>query len=204
MEVKFLKEPFPHIIVKDYFTEQELSDIWVELQFLSTNNKLLSPEETGSAWKGDGSGGKILIKNNYGVWLDNIYTNRKISDILTHSRKLFSPKLITEVVNYDWMFKYLKYSTNDTTLLSYYENGGYYAAHHDNCALTAITHLYKEPKCFDGGELSFPDFEYNYGLENNRMILFPSILDHEVSEVVMHNDVKFGGRYTISQFLKLG
>lgn len=203
MKIKFLKEPFPHIIVKNYFTEQELSDIWVELHFLSVNNKLLSPEKTESAWKNLNSDEKILIKNNYGIWLDNIYTNRNISDILTHSKKLFSSEFITEAVNYDWIFRYLKYSTADTTLLSYYENGGYYAPHYDSCSLTALIHLYKEPQYFNGGELSFPEYNYNYGLKNNHMILFPSILDHEVSKVMMHTDIKCGGRYTISKFIKI-
>ena len=199
MQLEILIEPFPHAIVRNFYTEQELSDIWRELKFLSVNNKLLPPEETGAA-----TDGRNPTKNNYGVYLDKTYTNRKLSDILTHSRKLFSPDLIGELVKSHWMFNYLKHCNMDTTLLSYYENGAYYKPHVDYCTLTALTHLYKEPKCFSGGELSFSKFDYNCGLENNRMILFPSVLEHEVSEIKMAEDIKFGGRYTISQFVMLG
>lgn len=199
MQLEILTEPFNHAIVRNFYTEQELSDIWVELNFLSVNNKLLPPEETGAA-----TDGRNPTKNNYGVYLDKTYTNRKLSDILTHSRKLFSPDLIGELVKSHWMFNYLQHCNMDTALLSYYEDGGYYKPHIDYCTLTALTHLYKEPKCFSGGDLSFPEFNYNYGLENNRMILFPSVLAHEVSEIKMNQNIKFGGRYTISQFVMLG
>lgn len=199
MQLEILTEPFPHAIVRNFYTEQELSDIWTELKFLSVNNKLLPPEETGTA-----TFNSMPTKNNYGIYLDKTYTDRKVSDILTHSRKLFSPILIDEMVKSHWVFNYLKECNIDTTLLSYYENGGYYKPHVDYCTLTALTHLYNEPKCFSGGDLSFPQFNYNCGLENNRMILFPSVLHHEVSEIKMHEYIKFGGRYTISQFVMLG
>ena len=203
MDVKFLIEPFPHIIIENQFTDDEFISIWRELKFLNTE-KLNPPDVTGSAFDRDASGEKILRKNNKGLWLDHVYTDRKYSDILRCNRKIFNSEFTEKAADFHWVFRYLKYCNADTTLLSYYEDGGHYKSHPDICTMTALTHLFKEPKHFTGGELIFTDYDYNIGLVNNRTMLFPSILYHEVSNVKMLDEEEFGGRFTISQFMKLG
>jgi hypothetical protein len=204
MEVQYLKEPFPHIIIQNQFTDEELVDVWRELKFLNNSDKLNEPESTGGAFNYDQDGNKIILKNNKGLWVDHVYTNRKYSDILRTTRKIFSPEFTVKAAEFDWMFRYLKYCNADTTLVSYYEEGGYYKPHPDMCVLTAITHLFNEPKNFTGGELTFTDHNYDVGLVNNRTIIFPSVIFHEVSDIKMTNNVEYGGRYAISQFIKIG
>jgi hypothetical protein len=205
LEVDFvvLTEPFPHVIINNSFTPEELKLIWVELQFLSQPHKLQPPEQTGTAWKLDSSGNRIFSKNNAGLWLDDIYKDRNLSDILKFNRKIFDATFIEDIVKQHWFFNYLKYCNNDMTLLSYYEDGGYYKPHPDVATITVVTHLFKEPRLFEGGDLSFPDFDYNVGLVNNRTIMFPSIIEHEVSNVKVNSNEELSGRFTISQFIRL-
>ena len=203
MDFVVLTEPFPHVIINNYFTQEELKRIWVELQFLTQPHKLQPPEYTGTAWNLDSNGNKILSKNNVGLWLDDIYTDRRVSDILKFTRKIFDKNFTEDATKQHWFFNYLAHSNSDNTLLSYYEDGGYYKPHPDVCTITAVTHLFKEPKLFEGGDLSFPRFDYNVGVVNNRTILFPGIIEHEVSNVKVNSNEELSGRFTISQFIRL-
>ena len=72
------KNPFPHIIIENYFTDVEISHIWKEIEFLSYYHKLKSPSNTSSA-KNKNS---IILKNNHGIHLDTLYKEREISNIL--------------------------------------------------------------------------------------------------------------------------
>lgn len=199
MEYKL--EPFPHIVIYGQFTDDELVGVWRELAFL-THGKLDVAAETGSAFHRE-CDGKTMLKNNRAVWLDKVYTDRKYSDILCATRKIFQPSFSEAAAKIHWVFKYLPMASTCTTLLSYYEDGGYYKPHFDICTLTAVTHVFKEPRRFDGGELIFPDFDYNVGIVNNRTIIFPSAVNHEVADVKMQGGEPFSGRYTITQFLRV-
>ena len=91
----------------------------------------------------------------------------------------------------------------DFTLISYYENNDYYKAHADTSDITALTWLFKEPKRFTGGDLIFPDTEERIECKNNKIILFPGCIRHQVTEINMekqHQNQKLG-RWCITQFL---
>ena len=60
--------------------------------------------------------------------------------------------------------------------------------------------LYKTPKKFKGGEFSFKKENRKIELKNNRMILFPSYLEHKVTKLNMKNSGDNNGRYTITHF----
>ena len=184
------KLPFPHVIIHDFYTEEELCDIWKEIDFLSCPNKLHSPEETASALDKNGR----VMKNNLGVHLDTVYFERKTSSILSHNRKTFNHKLLNEIAEFDFSFNNMIVCNTDTTLLSYYENGGYYKPHRDMATYTSLCWFYKEPKTFVGGDLYFPDYDYTLEIENNMQIYFMSSVMHGVTKVKGH------GRYTLTQF----
>jgi hypothetical protein len=197
------KEPFPHIFIEDYFNKLEISQIWTELEFLSYVQKLKSPEETSTAKTKD----SVLLKNNFGVHLDTLYSKREISNILTFNRKIFDKNFIDEIGEFDFSFKNFKVCNLDYTLLSYYENFGYYKPHADVSTYTALTWIYKEPKMFLGGDLFFPEYDYKIEIKNNSLLLFNSAILHQVVEIKMENCSinQFGmfsgnGRYCISQF----
>jgi hypothetical protein len=80
-----LSDPFPHLIVENMYNDEELELIWEELKFLTYSHKLLDANNQGTATDRDGnpsSSTKSMI-------LDNFYSNRNISNILTVNRKLF-------------------------------------------------------------------------------------------------------------------
>lgn len=188
--------PFPHYIIKNFFSDDELVNVWDELELLKDN--MLPPEQTASAYMEDN---KTPAKNNKGVFLDNIYgNNRTSSPILTYMRKTFSKEFISEL-NKNYIFNYIKNSNNDATLVSYYENGGYYLPHVDSSTITTLTHVFKEPKKFTGGELYFPLYDYEIENENNRMIIIPSFEVHGVKPVNLNPEFTGSGRYAISQFI---
>jgi len=200
MEVKYINDPFPHAVINNFFTEEELPLIWNELEFLTHGDKLQDETKTGSAWSTDGS----LKKKNYGVFVDGLYTKREISNILTITSKVFNQDLMNELYSNHWVFRYLKESTKDNTLLSYYEDSNHYDKHFDYASITMLVHLFKEPKMFEGGDLIFQE-NYNMPLVNNRAILFPSIIDHEVTKVSMTTNQPMSGygRYCISKFIQI-
>ena len=193
-------EPFPHILIHDMYDEVEMSKIWKEFDLFTVANNFLDPEKSDSAVNVDGK----LMKNNLCIKVDQYYRDRLSSPLLTVNRKLWSPEIV-DLSNKHWALNPHYRCNEDTTLVSYYENSHYYEPHFDCFNVTALTHFYKDPKCFSGGDLYFPEFD-NYTLTtfNNRCIMFPSSIRHGVTEVEM-NESNLGlglGRWTVSQFMR--
>lgn len=184
----FFTEPVPHCIIKNYYTDQELDLIWREIEFL--RGKLKLPDQTGTARDENGP-----LKNNRGIFLDEIYSDRKLSNILTVTRKLASPEITQNIINKHWFYNYLIPGDRltDSTLLTHYYTGCYYKPHRDSACVTCISYIWKEPKHFDGGDLYFGN--YKVPIENNCMLIFPSCTIHEVKPVTGE------GRYALSQFV---
>ena len=66
----------------------------------------------------------------------------------------------------------------------------------------AFSYFYKEPKRFEGGNLIFPKYDYEFGCENNSLIMMPAWVEHGVSEVSIKDSDYFDGygRYAITHF----
>ena len=197
MKVTNYNDPFPHIIVDDLYNENELSMIWEELNFICRPNKMDLPSKSESAFDGD----EILKKNKL-IWVDQIYTNRKYSNILDLNRKTF-----TTISHDHWLFKNFN-ASQDTTLISYYENENYYKKHVDSAILTCLTWFYKEPKRFEGGDVIFSieNKEKIVKIKNNKCVIFPSMIHHAVINVKMGEKYtgNLNGRICMTQFLTYG
>lgn len=192
------KEPPPLVIVEEFYDKEELELIWRELNFLTSKDKLLDPSETKSAIRED----KTFKKNNRAIFLDVAYNDRRISDILKVNRKIFNEDFMEKLIDINPIFRSLKYSNHDNTLISYYENRGKYEPHADEAILTILTYFFKEPKQFSGGNLLLNDYNLEIEIKNNMVVIFPSALLHEVTEVKMENSNFDGaGRYCMSQFI---
>lgn len=187
MNVKTYNYPFYHTIIKDIYDKEEEKLIWQEIEFLNQPGKLQESSLTGDP------GGV----NKVGIFLDNLYNFRQVSNILTINRKIFR---IANLFSDNPYSKYLEGCNHDMTMLSYYENGSYYKPHKDRYTLSAITLFFKKPKKFSGGELHFDEYKYTPELSHNDMILFPSCETHSVSKIIMNSHEKGVGRYTINQF----
>ena len=196
MKIDTYKGPFPYVLIEDLYTEEEETLIKKELDFFLPSLK--GPDHTGTATHE----GEIL-KNNKGIFLDEVFTDRNLSYILNINRKTFGVlEENKEKVGYDnWFFKNQK-TYRDNTLISYYEKGDYYKIHDDHALYTVLTWFYKEPKSFTGGDFVFADYDIRIECKNNMTIIFPSMIRHGVEDVEVDED-KLGqgyGRWCLTQF----
>jgi hypothetical protein len=202
MNLIYYESPVPHIIIEDYYSAEELNNVWKELDFLTSVETLMPPSKTASATDKEG----FFSKKNSGVFLDVLFSNnRESSYILKYGRKMFSPEMRDTVSPMHFVFNYLNTARVDHTLVSYYQNSDYYLPHWDISTLSTCTWLFKEPKKFNGGDFNFSDYNYKIQIKNNMTVLFPSTISHSVDEITMidSNDIPFSGngRYVISNFI---
>jgi hypothetical protein len=190
----------PVAIIDNFYSNEELKLIYQELFFLNNElSKMYPPSMTGGAQEDNGE----YLKNNIGISLDCAYSDRNISNILTLNRKLFHPDFIKSLEQSHIFFRYLRESNSDKTKVHYFGNGSYYKNHRDGFVLTALSWFYKKPKKFLGGDLIIENIKID--CIENRMVIFPSILDHEVLIVKMkeEDEDQKNGRYCITQFIKI-
>ena len=194
MKWQLHEEPFHYLIIEDLFTQEERDTMFDEMTYYERSGIMEDPVDTGGARDEKGEG----LKQNKGIELDALYTERKFSNILRINRKLFQ---VLNMVNNSWFFKEI-WVNSDRTLLSYYENSDYYRSHKDAFIFTALTWFYKEPKRFTGGDLVFSDYDLTIPCEENITIVFPSNQYHVVTEVKMDDEYlgKGNGRFTMTQF----
>jgi hypothetical protein len=189
---------FPYLIIRNFYNDQEQKSIWQELEFLTVSSKLNPPELTGQL--------DPTMKQNHGVFIDNIYTERKYSNILQINRKLFSQEVTEAYESLHYTNRYKSITNFDSTLVSYYENAGYYKSHKDIATITSISWHFKQPKAFSGGDLIFTDFNEKIEIENNMLVIFPSCASHEVTPISMESyypEMSGYGRYAISNFSQI-
>jgi len=205
MKIEQHNVPVPLLTVEGVFDERELAEVMREIDCIRTLNILEPPELTGTAKDPSGE----PLKSNSGLFLDQFYANagREASPVLTHNRKLFNdPRIKDAIANHQsWFFRDTFFNTNsDETLLTYYENSGYYKAHRDLAEFTIVVWLFKEPRAFKGGSFLLPDYKYEVPIAHNKAVYFPSRLLHEVTEITMAEaHVGKGlGRYALSVFTK--
>ena len=192
-----IKNPLPFLQIENLYDEDELKLIWQELDFLNYPNKLKIPEKTGTAVDKE----NIPIKKNKGLFLDTIYPEREISNILTLNRKSFDAEIVDAFSELSFGYQSIKQTNEDSTLISYYENADYYKPHIDTAMYTAVTWFFKGPKAFVGGDFYFSDYNLKIEVQNNMMILFPSFVKHSVDKIILKDKSLFGyGRYSMTQF----
>lgn len=198
MNIEYNKElNLPYAIIDDFYSEEELKEIWKEVEFLSSEDKLLGPEHTKSATYLDGE----YKKKNIGVFLDDLYSSRETSNILRLNRKIFDHNFFDELEKLNFSFSFIRKATMDNTLLSYYRDGDYYTPHEDGFLFTGVFLLYKEPKQFEGGEIIFTNHDVKIECKNNRFVLFASSIRHEVTEVKIKTEDPWMGRYSITSLI---
>ena len=198
-------ERLPIAVIDNFFNEDEYNQIFNEIDFLFPKYKVKDSKYSGAA-KSSETGESLSKANN--LWLDHVYSDRECSDILNVNRKCWTIYKDEKRTKIDWFkeltethkwFDFVRNINTDTTLLSYYEDSDHYHAHIDSALITIITWMYKEEKEFEGGDLIFSD-DVQIECMNNRTVFFPSILEHEVSEIKMLSDKPGYGRHAMVQF----
>ena len=189
-------EPFPHIVFHNFYTDEELDLLWEEFNFYTKSKKLFDVEEY------KGVVGKTEAK---ALHLDSVYTGkyRVLSNILEVSRKVLDKDILKPFSEISDCCTLAKFANYDHTKVRYYHNGDYYKPHTDTYfEFLAFSYFYKEPKRFEGGNLIFPKYDYEFGCENNSLIMMPAWVEHGVSEVSIKDSDYFDGygRYAVTHF----
>ena len=201
-EIEYYDEEFPYIIISNVFnTEERIKLVWEELDFLCYSWKMenLSNEQNTGQWNMND------LPNRKEVFLERVYNSHIFSNIIKVYSEIFG-KNIEHLENLfsnhsSWFFKEALILSKDH-LLNYYEDRKYYKPHKDEGLMTCLHWMFKEPKKFEGGDFIFPDFDKKIEIENNKMIIFPSMIKHEVTPIIMKAEDmnKKLGRWCISTF----
>jgi len=181
------KEPIPYTLIKDFFTEEEISLMLRELQFLTPKMRFIPPRDL-----------EDNAKRNHQITLDEIYTHRSYSDILTIIDTVYQDiELIKRLIDSSWFYNIWEYTNRDTTCASHWVDDDYYKQHRDIAVISIMYWLWEEPKQFTGGDIRLTDYNINIPIEKNMMMIMPSSTRHEISTVTGK------GRHCIVRFLYL-
>jgi Rps23 Pro-64 3,4-dihydroxylase Tpa1-like proline 4-hydroxylase len=195
MIIHKIREPFPHLIIEDFYTQDELKFIWQELDFLTSANKLIPANLDGSTKN----------SNALSISLDGVYKDLRYSNISFLNQKILSPEIKYAFLSLSDLFGHINLINNMYIKIKYYENGHNYHKHKDVARFTGINYLYKEPKKFEDGDLYFDNYDYKVELKNNMFILFMGCLDHSVTPIALKENayITGNGKYSITNFLNI-
>ena len=201
LEADLYVEPFPLMVVQNFYNKIELELILKELDFYTSPNKLFEAKEYG---------GVVDRTNAKAICLDELYKGqenkknfRNISNILTVNRKLFNSGVLDKFSQLHECCTLATESNHDVTKVRYYHNNEYYDPHTDKSVMfLAFSYFFKEPKKFTGGDLIFPKYDFKVPCDNNTMVIFPGWVEHGVRKVTIKDSDYFDGwgRYCISSF----
>ena len=204
LEAELYCEPFPLMVINNFYNQQELDLIWTELDFYTAPNKLFTAENYG---------GVVGYTNAKAIVLDDLYKNyennekgvnfRNISNILTVNRKLFESGVLDTFSSLHGCVSIANKTNHDITKVRYYHDGQYYDPHTDKSTMfLAFSYFYKEPKKFVGGDLEFTKYDFKLPCDNNSMVIFPGWVEHGVRKVKIKNSDYYDGwgRYAITSF----
>ena len=190
------QEPIPYMLVKNYFSEDDVEKMLKELRFLTPKMEFH-----------DGVNLDKGHKKNTQINLDKLYETRKTSNILNVMDKIYDDsELVKNLKNTSWFYEVWGYTNLDQTFVAYYEDTDYYKAHRDIAVVSMMYWLWEEPKSFTGGDIHLTDYDIEIPLERNQLMVMPSSTKHAVTSIKMiNNNEKFSGmgRYCIVRFLKL-
>lgn len=206
MEFNYIGDGIDAIIIDDFYSEEQLVEIYNELTFLTKPSIMVDDKDKLEAAV-DIHGNYITTKS--GVWVDSVFKDWKHSALIRCPMENFSKKeTIDKLILYNSLFKLFYHCNARGHLLSYYENAGYYSKHKDSAVFTVLSYFYHEPKQFTGGDITL----YSEGelkkatveVRNNRVVIIPSCTLHEVSTIEMTSKKLSGdGRYCCSIFLNI-
>ena len=161
LDTFILNDPFPHMIVENFYNDDELKLILEELDFYTKDGKLYDAHEFG---------GVVDKTNSRAIWLDKVFIKkyRSLSNILRVNRKLFDSAVLDAFSSVHDCCSIAKFCNHDTTKVRYYHDGDYYEPHTDRTVqFLGFSYFYREPKKFEGGELIFPKYDYTFNCDNN-------------------------------------
>lgn len=203
--VNYFQEPFEFFTFENFFTENQLKDVWKELDYITSNDLAITENQSTVGTAQDPETKERLAKRS-GLFLEQLFTRfRESSKIYQHIKEnvLVNTKLV-ESFPKSTLMAYLPHTNSDALLLSFYNDGDYYKPHSDTSVMTLIIYLWKGEKTYQGGELSFEDEDIIFDPDYNEAILFPGCRPHAVEKIISDGkkDYPFE-RLAISLFLTI-
>jgi hypothetical protein len=192
-------EPFPHVIIDDFYDEEELKKIFKEIDYLFPKLKVLG-RNLGTAF--DIVSGEPLSSGN-SLCLDEFFNNKQNSDIVQITDKVLLPELLFTIADVHPLYGHAKNLNVSNTTLKYYNHKDKYKSHMDYARFTFLSWFCKEPKAFEGGDLVFQQFN-NYKIEfkNNRGVFFCGAVYHESTPLKFNKNAKEdSGKFVVTKFL---
>ena len=193
----------PHVIIDNWYTEKELESIWHEIELYNDRKNYIVKQAHKTTDVAHNNSGKAL-SNAFRFYLNNFYTHEgfKLSTIhhcLYKQRSKEFKKIISTAMPLH--AEHFCGTNTDSTMVSYYDTGKYYKSHTDAVQFTCLIWLFKEPKQFKGGDLKLVPAKQTIECVSNRMLFFPSYLNHQVTKVSSNKKIPFGqGRYCVTHF----
>lgn len=195
MEWNFVDGGINAVVIDNFFTQEQLSQIFNELQELTTPENMKSEEDLSSA----NVEGKFLTSKS-GIFLEDYYSKNNYNDsplMRCTKEQMMLPEVKDRLLEENPLYKCLYTCNVRSHLLSYYENGDYYNKHTDSFFFTILSYFHKEPKSFEGGEIVCYSIDetqkVNIEPRNNRTVIIASCTPHEVTPIVMNPEDNFSG-----------
>ncbi len=205
MEFTFLNE-FDAVVIDNFYTEDQLKELNLELEFLTKPSIMTNNHDSlKSAIDEDG---KYRASKN-GVWVDGVFREWKHSSLISCLIKnTNSEEVKSTLLKNNSLYRILYHCDRRNHLLSYYENSDFYKSHTDQAVFTILNYFCKEPKSFKGGNIKLYSLDNSKKVDvevrNNRVVIIPSCVIHEVEEIVMQSKELTGnGRYCCAAFLTI-
>lgn len=203
MEFNYIAEGIDAVVIDNFYTEDQLKEIMLELKWLTKPKILLDESQLVTA---ENSEGYMSSKN--GVFLENVFLHWEHSALISHCMtQTNSDEFKNSILGFNTMFKSVMHCNARSHLLSYYENSDYYKPHTDAFFFTILNYFNTEPKQFTGGEIVLKscnsDKEATIEPMNNRTVLIASSTVHEVKPIKSNSTKLFtgDGRYCNALFL---
>lgn len=194
------------VVIDNFYTPSQLDEIMKELTWLTKPSIFLTQENLGASTSNE-TGEYQAAKS--GVWLENVFVNWRHSALMKYCFENFQDDNVkNKLLSLNPLFKILYSCNRRGHLLSYYEDGGFYRPHIDNCVFTILNYFNVEPKKFWGGNLNLYSFDENIkrpvDVKNNRVVLITGNTKHEATEIMTKKDIATGeGRYCSAVFLNI-
>lgn len=188
MELLTPQSKYPFVVFDNVVPDDQMQLVKEEISYVEK----FAGIETGATY----SNGISKKKNNC-VWLTDFYGHPQWSPLITNLQSLYSDKMVEALSNYSDAFIFYKTVVEENKggiLLSKYSEGDYYESHQDDTYYTAVLWLLFEEVEGGGFSFQFDGEDLEVEVKHNRMVLFPSVYNHKVHEVLS------GTRYAVSAF----
>ena len=203
MDFNYIDEGINAVVIDNFYTEEQIKNIMMELKWLTKPQVLLGEDAINSAENEYGSAAKKS-----GIFLENVFINWRHSALISSAvTQLETHEFWDGLMNHNQLYKMLFYCNHRSHLLSYYEHADYYGAHIDASFFTILNYFHTEPKQWKGGEivLSCIDNVKKATIEtkHNRTLIICSNTYHEVQKLTSEIKEKYSGdgRYCNAIFL---